>query len=50
MDLSMKETRTDGQEVDAGSLAEEEEDRSSGSEETELLQDTGPPLDLTRKT
>ncbi|XP_012531948.1 uncharacterized protein LOC105834194 [Monomorium pharaonis] len=50
MDLSMKDTQTDGgQEMDAGSLAEEEE-KSSNSEENELLQDTGPPLDLTRKT
>lgn len=47
MDLSMKDT--DGQEVDAGSM-EEEEEKSSNSEENELLQDTGPPLDLTRKT
>lgn len=50
MDLSMKDTQTDGQEVDAGSLEEEEETKSSNSEENELLQDTGPPLDLTRKT
>ncbi|XP_032681840.1 hormone receptor 4-like [Odontomachus brunneus] len=48
MDLSMKDVRTDGQEADAGST--EEEDKSSDSEDNELLQDTGPPLDLTRKT
>lgn len=45
IDLSMK--RTEGQTVaDAGST---EEERSTDSED-ELLQDTGPPLDLTRKT
>lgn len=49
MDLSMKDTQTDGQEVDAGSMEEEEEEKSSNSEENEQ-QDTGPPLDLTRKT
>ncbi|XP_034183407.1 uncharacterized protein LOC117605795 [Osmia lignaria lignaria] len=47
IDLSMKSGRTDGQAVaDAGST---EEERSTDSED-ELLQDTGPPLDLTRKT
>lgn len=50
MDLSMKDTQTDEQEADVGSM-EEEEERSSDSEDNELLQDnTGPPLDLTRKT
>lgn len=49
MDLSMKDSsRTDGQEVETGST--EEEERSTDSEDNELLQDTGPPLDLTRKT
>jgi nuclear receptor subfamily 0 group A len=51
MDLSMKDTRTDGQEAEAGSVEEDDdEERSSDSETNELLQDTGPPLDLTRKT
>lgn len=51
MDLSMKDTQTDGHEMDAGSMEEEEEEKSaSDSEDNELLQDTGPPLDLTRKT
>lgn len=47
IDLSMKGGKTDSQEVDAGST---EEERSTDSEDNELLQDTGPPLDLTRKT
>ncbi|XP_076685321.1 uncharacterized protein LOC143377658 [Andrena cerasifolii] len=47
IDLSMKSGVTDGQEADAGST---EEERSTDSEDNELLQDTGPPLDLTRKT
>lgn len=51
MDLSMKDMQTDGQEADAASVEEDEdEERSSESEGNELLQDTGPPLDLTRKT
>ncbi|KAL0124566.1 hypothetical protein PUN28_006423 [Cardiocondyla obscurior] len=50
MDLSMKDIRTDGQEMDAGSVEEDEEEKSSNSEENELQQETGPPLDLTRKT
>lgn len=50
MDLSMKDTQTDVLEMDAGSIEEEEEEKSSDSEDNELLQDTGPPLDLTRKT
>lgn len=50
MDLSMKDTQTDGHEMDGGSIEEEEEEKSSDSEDNELLQDTGPPLDLTRKT
>lgn len=49
MDLSMKDVRTDGQKADAAGSTEEE-DKSSDSEDNELLQDTGPPLDLTRKT
>ncbi|XP_016770073.1 uncharacterized protein LOC724640 isoform X2 [Apis mellifera] len=49
IDLSMKAGRTDGQEVDAAGSTEEE--RSTDSEDNEqLLQETGPPLDLTRKT
>ncbi|CAK9802087.1 Protein embryonic gonad [Anthophora quadrimaculata] len=48
IDLSMKAGRTDGQEADAAGSTEEE--RSTDSEDNELLQDTGPPLDLTRKT
>ncbi|CAL7943373.1 unnamed protein product [Xylocopa violacea] len=48
IDLSMKAGRTDGREVDAAGSTEEE--RSTDSEDNELLQDTGPPLDLTRKT
>lgn len=48
MDLSMKDVQTDGPEADAAST--EEENKSSDSEDNELLQDTGPPLDLTRKT
>ncbi|XP_076246887.1 uncharacterized protein LOC143186914 isoform X2 [Calliopsis andreniformis] len=48
IDLSMKSgpTLVDGQEADPGST---EEERSTDSEDNEL-QDTGPPLDLTRKT
>ncbi|XP_068967857.1 nuclear receptor subfamily 1 group D member 2-like [Bombus flavifrons] len=48
IDLSMKAGKMDGQEVDAAGSTEEE--RSTDSEDNELLQDTGPPLDLTRKT
>ncbi|XP_060818857.1 nuclear hormone receptor family member nhr-25-like [Bombus pascuorum] len=48
IDLSMKAGKMDGQEVDATGSTEEE--RSTDSEDNELLQDTGPPLDLTRKT
>lgn len=48
MDLSMKDVRMDGQEADAGST--EEEERSTDSEDNDVSQDTGPPLDLTRKT
>ncbi|KAG7200351.1 hypothetical protein KM043_017808 [Ampulex compressa] len=47
IDLSMKTGRMDEQDVEAGST---EEERSTDSEENELLRDTGPPLDLTRKT
>ena len=47
IDLSMKSGVTDGRVADAGST---EEERSTDSEDNELLQDTGPPLDLTRKT
>ncbi|XP_043260437.1 nuclear hormone receptor family member nhr-48-like [Colletes gigas] len=47
IDLSMKSGRTDGREADAATT---EEERSTDSEDNELLQDTGPPLDLTRKT
>ncbi|XP_053979587.1 uncharacterized protein LOC128876862 isoform X1 [Hylaeus volcanicus] len=46
IDLSMKSGPTEVQEVNAAST---EEERSTDSED-ELLQDTGPPLDLTRKT
>ncbi|XP_012239550.1 nuclear hormone receptor family member nhr-25-like isoform X1 [Bombus vosnesenskii] len=49
IDLSMKAGKMDGQEVDATGGSTEEE-RSTDSEDNELLQDTGPPLDLTRKT
>ncbi|OAD62878.1 Knirps-related protein [Eufriesea mexicana] len=48
IDLSTKAGRTEGQEVEATGSTEEE--RSTDSEDNELLQDTGPPLDLTRKT
>lgn len=47
MNLSMKDVQTDGQEADTASTDEE---KSTDSEDNELLQDTGPPLDLTRKT
>ncbi|XP_076281237.1 uncharacterized protein LOC143209466 isoform X2 [Lasioglossum baleicum] len=47
IDLSMKPGLTEEKEVDNASS---EEERSSDSEDNELLQDTGPPLDLTRKT
>ncbi|CAD1469068.1 unnamed protein product [Heterotrigona itama] len=52
IDLSMKAgTKVDGQEgTDATGGGSTEEERSTDSEDNELLQDTGPPLDLTRKT
>ncbi|XP_015431408.1 PREDICTED: uncharacterized protein LOC107187756 [Dufourea novaeangliae] len=46
IDLSMKAGLKEEKEVDPGST---EEERSTDSEDNEL-QDTGPPLDLTRKT
>ncbi|KAF3429074.1 hypothetical protein E2986_01908 [Frieseomelitta varia] len=52
IDLSMKPgTKLDGLEgTDATGGGSTEEERSTDSEDNELLQDTGPPLDLTRKT
>ncbi|XP_066602798.1 uncharacterized protein [Prorops nasuta] len=52
IDLSMKNSPEDHRQMDPASTEEEEEEeeRSTDSESNEILQDTGPPLDLTRKT